>query len=117
MKNEIKKLKNKIEKLKEKHKDNMNYSIYNNNETINNEQYINNYSFVNIWNNYSFKFSSDIENLTQKIYKGDKEVIFDLFLTNNGSKTWPEGRTKLVCVESSFKKENFNDVLLEPQIP
>lgn len=116
-KNEMKKLKNIIEKLKEKYKDNWNYSIYNNNETLNNEQYINNYSFNNICNDYSFNCSSEIENLTQKIYKGDKEVIFDLFLTNNGSKTWPEGRTKLVCIESSFKNENYSDVILEPQIP
>ena len=116
-KNKIKKLRKIIEKLKV-NKDNWNFSLFNNNEIINNEQYINNYSFVNIGNDYSFNLSSEIENLTQKIYKGDNEANFEIFLTNSGSETWPEGRTKLICDKSDFKKENFNDVIiLESQIP
>jgi len=117
--NEVKKLKKIIEQFneKEKHIETMNNSIFNNNEIINNEQIINNYSFINMQNEYSFKVSSDIENLTMKIYKGENEVNFELFLINNGSKTWPENRTKLVFIESSFNKENYNDVILEAQRP
>ena len=117
--NEIKKLKKENEKLKEKkkHSETMNNSIFNNNKIINNEQIINNYSFINMQNDYSFKLNSYVENLTMRIFKGDNEVNFELFLTNNGYETWPENRTKLVFIESSFNKENYNDVILKPQSP
>lgn len=53
--------------------------------------------------------------LLLEICEGAEKGEIEIFLKNNGPKTWPEGEAKLICERES--KINSEEVLLRPQKP
>ena len=98
--------------------DQQNCKYNENNNMISNFKENNNFINLNqnIGNDYSFECLSKSGKLTKNIIENKSEsVTFNLELKNNGSLPWPKGETKLIFENTDFGKENFEDIILEPQ--
>ena len=65
-------------------------------------------------NEYSYECINILQ-LSLYLYEGTEEGKIEITLKNNGSKAWPEGRTRL-CFERE-SQINGNEIILRPQKP
>ena len=65
-------------------------------------------------NEYSYECINILQ-LSTYLYEGTEEGKIEIILKNNGSQTWPEGRTKLIFERES--QINGNEIILRSQKP